>query len=180
MSQFWQKRQPRLQPCRAEGEHATARVEVIQRLLLDRIDAEACTATIGHQHHLPTAVLPHETEGALALLDPASSRTQRADHAVSVGMPPATDLSLVVGHVHALRHLLEVLPPPVYGRTSDTSLPCRSTTRRANARNASVIESDTPASQALPDERRRAEYARRSSARRAAARQRSRFESGDR
>ena len=51
MSQFWQNLQARLQPAVPKREHAGAGVEVVERLLLDRVDAEARAAPVGGEHH---------------------------------------------------------------------------------------------------------------------------------
>ena len=52
----------------AEREHAGARVEVVERLLLDRVDAEARAAAVGGQHHASPTALAHEAQAALALV----------------------------------------------------------------------------------------------------------------
>ena len=52
MSQFWQNWQRQVAAGRAEGEHRRARQEVVERLLLDRVDAEAAGAAVGGEHDL--------------------------------------------------------------------------------------------------------------------------------
>ena len=68
MSQFWQNLQPRLQPAVPNDRTRGAGKKVIERLLLDRIDAEAGAATVGGQDHLAVEVLTHEAEAAIARL----------------------------------------------------------------------------------------------------------------
>ena len=64
----------------AEGEHAGSRVEVVERFLLDRIDAEAGRAPVGGEHHLPALAHAHEAQAALALVQAAVARAQVALH----------------------------------------------------------------------------------------------------
>ncbi len=51
MSQFWQNLQARLQPAVPNESTDEPGIEVVQRLLLDRVDAEARRAAVGRQHH---------------------------------------------------------------------------------------------------------------------------------
>jgi len=62
MSQFWQKRHPRFAPRRPEGEDAGPGQEVVQRLLLDRIDAEPARAAMGGEHDAVAFAGADETE----------------------------------------------------------------------------------------------------------------------
>jgi hypothetical protein len=62
----------------AERQYRRAGQEMIQRLLLDRIDAKAAGTPIRRQQHLVIAVGPHETEPALACVQPAIPRAQVA------------------------------------------------------------------------------------------------------
>ncbi len=52
----------------AEGQHAGAGVEVVERLLLDRVDAKARTAAVGGQQHLAALHGTDEAGGALAFV----------------------------------------------------------------------------------------------------------------
>src|SRR5439155_23714963 len=82
----------------AEGEHAGARIELVQRLLLDRVDAEAGAAAVGGEHHRVALALAHEAHAALAVVQLAVARAQVAlDAAVVELVPPAAR----IGHRHA-------------------------------------------------------------------------------
>jgi hypothetical protein len=82
MSQFWQNLQPRLQPAVPNGK------EVIQRLLLDRIDREARGLAVGEIHETPGFVLADEAEAGLALRDLAETRTEEAEQLAVRERPP--------------------------------------------------------------------------------------------
>src|SRR5262249_6059013 len=62
----------------AEGEDGRAGQEMIERLLLDRVDAEAGRAAIGSEHHLILGARTYEAEPALALVQAAITRAQIA------------------------------------------------------------------------------------------------------
>ena len=75
---------------RAERKDRRAGIEMIERLLLDRIDAEARRAAVGGQHHRIRFALAHEAHAALALVQPAVARAQVAlDAAIVEAVPPA-------------------------------------------------------------------------------------------
>ena len=63
---------------RAERQHRRAGQEMVQRLLLDRIDAEARGSAIGGQHDPVVLPCPHETQPARTFLQLAISRAQLA------------------------------------------------------------------------------------------------------
>ena len=66
---------------------------MIERLLLDRIDAEARRAAVGGEHHRVAVALAHEAGAALALVQPAVARTQVAlDAPVVEPVPPAAGM----------------------------------------------------------------------------------------
>src|SRR5437016_7507707 len=66
---------------------------MIERLLFDRIDAEARRASVGREHHRVAFALAHEARAALALVQAAVARTQVAlDAAVVEPMPPAAGM----------------------------------------------------------------------------------------
>jgi hypothetical protein len=74
----------------AEGQHAGTGVEVVERLLLDRVDAEARTAAVGGQQQFAALHGAHEAGGALALVQLAVARAEVAlDAAVVELVPPA-------------------------------------------------------------------------------------------
>ena len=74
----------------AEREHARARKEVIQRLFLDRVDAEARAATVCRQRHRIAGASAHEAHAALTFVQTAVARAQVAlDAAVLEPVPPA-------------------------------------------------------------------------------------------
>ena len=55
-----------------------AGVELVERLLLDGVDAEAARAAVGREHHLVALALADEAEAALAVLEPAVARAEVA------------------------------------------------------------------------------------------------------
>src|SRR5262249_39763463 len=74
----------------AEGKDARARIELVERLFLHRIDAEARGAAVGREHHAVVLAHAHEAHAALALVQPAVARAGVAlDAAVGKAMPPA-------------------------------------------------------------------------------------------
>jgi hypothetical protein len=74
----------------AEAEHRRAREEMVERLLLDRIDREAGRSAVAELDQLPAAVLADEAEPGLTVGHPAVPRTERAQDApVGLGLPPA-------------------------------------------------------------------------------------------
>jgi len=73
----------------AEGQHAAARVEVVERLLLDRVDAEARGAAVGGQDDPVALAGAHEAQAPLALMEPAGPRADVAlDPPVGKAGPP--------------------------------------------------------------------------------------------
>src|SRR5689334_11830720 len=65
---------------------------MIERLLLDGINAKAGAAAISVQNHLPAAVLPHETKASVTVFERARPRAQITDDASIRRMPPSPDL----------------------------------------------------------------------------------------
>ena len=84
---------------RAEREHRCAGIEMTQRFLFDRIDAEAGAAAVGGRDHPPIAIFADEAEAALAILEQAAARTKFAEQPLSVvGIaPPAGRADTVSG-----------------------------------------------------------------------------------
>ena len=64
--------------CRAEGQHAAARVEMIKRLFLDRVDAEPRRAAVRDELDLVIEPLAHIAQAALALAQAAMARAKVA------------------------------------------------------------------------------------------------------
>ena len=63
---------------------------MVERLLLDRVDAETGRAAVGREHHRIAFALAHEARAALALVQPAVARAEVAlDAPVGSAMPPA-------------------------------------------------------------------------------------------
>src|ERR671932_207696 len=58
----------------AEREHRAAGKEVVERLLLDRVDAEAARAAVRRQHDLVALAHADEAQAALALPELARAR----------------------------------------------------------------------------------------------------------
>ena len=78
----------KIAPGRSERQDRRSRQEVIQRLLLDRIDAKSAGSPVGRQDDLTAFAGAHETEAPLALLQFAKARTQIAlDTPVVEAMP---------------------------------------------------------------------------------------------
>jgi hypothetical protein len=63
-------------------------MEVVQRLLLDRIDAKAARPAVRRQDDLPVLALPDEAETALALVQAAKPRAEVALHPAVVETVP--------------------------------------------------------------------------------------------
>ncbi len=77
----------------SEREHARTGIEVIERLFLDRIDAEPRRAAVGGEHHRIAFALAHEAGAALALVQAAVARAQVAlDAAIVQKVPPAAGM----------------------------------------------------------------------------------------
>ncbi len=75
--------------CGAEGEHRRPGQEVVQRLLLHRVDAVAGRATIGRQHDRVVLSGTDEAEPTLPFVQPTVARAEVAlDPAVLERMPP--------------------------------------------------------------------------------------------
>ena len=88
MSQFWQNLQPRLQPAVPNESTRRARQKMVQRLLLDRVDAEAARAAVGGEHHLVVLARADEAEAALSLVQLAKPGTDVALHAAVIQLVP--------------------------------------------------------------------------------------------
>ena len=88
---------PQVAARRAEGKHRTSRIEMIQRLLFDRIDAEARTAAVGRRDHLPVEILADEAESPLALGQRAAPRAKIANDLAAVVrfVPPTGGLDAI-------------------------------------------------------------------------------------
>src|SRR4051794_10425551 len=65
-------------PSGAKRQHAAAWVEVVERLLLDGVDAEAGRAPVARQDDAAIARLPHKTKAALALMQLTEARAKVA------------------------------------------------------------------------------------------------------
>src|SRR5262249_31208152 len=74
----------------AERQDARPRVEMVERLLFDGIEAEPRRAAVRREHHLPADVLADEAERALAVAHLAKAGAKIAlDPAVRERVPPA-------------------------------------------------------------------------------------------
>ena len=92
----------------AEGQHAGAGMEMVERFLLDGINAEAAAAAISRKRHLVADAPADETEPALALVELAEARAQAAlDAAVRQLRPPTPG---VVGFGHRRVHGQPLVP----------------------------------------------------------------------
>ncbi len=133
MSQFWQKRQARLQPAVPNDSTARPGQEVVQRLLLDRIDAEPRRATVARQDDRVAAARAHETQAALALVQPALARAEIAlDPAVVETVPvPRRDREGI--HEPILGQLRQGTPSLDRGVPGGAALPAAALARGAMA-----------------------------------------------
>jgi hypothetical protein len=84
----------------AEGEHRRARQEVVQRLLLDRIDAEAARAPVGREHDPIVLARTHEAEAALPFMQAARAGDRRRTGT----RPSGSRCQCVVGTVDVTTH----------------------------------------------------------------------------
>src|SRR5207248_8527706 len=80
----------------AEREHAGSGQEVVERLLLDRVHAEAAGAAVSGEDDRVVLARADETESALPLVESAVPRAEIALHAAVVERVPVAP-----GHVHA-------------------------------------------------------------------------------
>ena len=82
---------------RAERENRGPRIELVERLLFDGIDAEAGAPAVGSGDHPAAAVLTHEAETAVVGPEGAAPRTEVANDPPTVGrlVPPAAGLGAV-------------------------------------------------------------------------------------
>ncbi len=78
MSPFWQKRQARLQPAVPKESTGVPWKEVVERLLLDGIDAEAAGAPPGGEDDRIALTRPHEARAALPFAQAAVPGTDVA------------------------------------------------------------------------------------------------------
>src|SRR5262249_32082542 len=89
-------------PRGAERQDARAGVEVVERFLLDRVDAKARGAAVGGEHHAVALAHAHEARSALPLVQAAVARAQVAlQPAVVEQMPPAADVGTLDDGAHA-------------------------------------------------------------------------------
>ena len=87
----------------AEREDGAAGVEMVERLLLDRVDAETGRSAIRGEHHAPAFHGAHEARAALAFVQPAVARTEVAlDAAVRERVPPAGGIERVHADIGAI------------------------------------------------------------------------------
>src|SRR5262249_18705447 len=78
---------------RAEREDRRPRQKMVERLLLDRVDAEAARAPVGREHDLVALARPDEAEAALPVAQLALTRTDVAlEAAVRERVPVASRL----------------------------------------------------------------------------------------
>ena len=119
-------------PGRAEREHRGAGQEVVERLLLDRVQAEAAGAPVAGQHDLPAGPGTHEAQAPLAVAQLARTRAQVAlDAAVRQLVPVAG------GHREAVHALHDGASRGVLrGRATDATSRGRGGARRSFSRNS--------------------------------------------
>ena len=80
----------------AERQDGRTGQEVVQRLLLDRVEAEAARPAVGGEHDLVALAGPHEAEAALSLAELAGARAH-------VALDPAVVELMPVGGRHGAR-----------------------------------------------------------------------------
>ena len=98
---------------------------MIERLLLNRIDAKPGAAAISIQHHLPVAIDADEAKPAVPRIQATAARTEMAlDATVRFGRPPAANriTHVIRGNDRKSRVHPHILPNPV--RPRQAKLPC--------------------------------------------------------
>ena len=89
MSQFWQKKQPMLQPAVPIERICRSGKEVVEWLFLDGIDSYGSGPAIAKLHEPVLLILADETETVLTIADVAVSRAEVAvQTAIGHGLPP--------------------------------------------------------------------------------------------
>lgn len=76
--------------CRPERQRRGSRQEVVERLFLDRVDAEARGTAVGSQDHAPVVVCANEAQAALAFVKLAEPWTQIALNSALAQLMPKT------------------------------------------------------------------------------------------
>ena len=104
MSEFWQNLQVRLQPA-VPKEIRGARQEVVERLLLDRVEAEPGRPAIGREDDLVVLPGSHEAKAPLPLVQFALSGT--TSHARAIIEPVPVAARHGKAHIHGL-HVVEM------------------------------------------------------------------------
>ena len=99
MSQFWQNLQPRLQPAVPNESTGRPGQEVVQRLLLDRVDAEAARPPVRREDDLAALARAHEAE-ARAAPRAAGTRAGRRRTGRARRRGGASTASDVSSHLH--------------------------------------------------------------------------------
>ena len=114
----------------AEREDRRSRQEMVERLLLDRIDAEAARSAVGREHHLAVAAGAHEAQAALPVAQAAEPWADVALNATvveAVPVPVATiegsscpNASKAAASCTIRRYPIEQAPPhvPIAGHPS--------------------------------------------------------------
>ena len=131
MSQFWQKRHARLQPAVPNDSTDGARQEVVERLLLDRVDAEAGRPAVARQHDLVAGAPAHEAQPALPLAQPAVARAD-------VALDPPVGQLVPVRRGHGVR-IVETQRIPLGVNRHDGSPPAGLTLRACCSRSRRLI-----------------------------------------
>ena len=90
--------------CSAERQDAAAGVEMVERLLLDWVDAEARGAPVGGEHNLIIGAAAHETCAALSFVQFAVARAQVALDAPVIQQVPVLG-RILFGDADRLVHL---------------------------------------------------------------------------
>ena len=91
MSQFWQKKQPMLQPAVPMEKTRVPGKKMIQRFLLDGIDLQRGRMSVAQAVKLAALIRADEAEAGLPFADMAMPRTKIAMHlAVGFSLPPAS------------------------------------------------------------------------------------------
>ena len=117
MSQFWQKKQPMLQPAVPSEKTLRAGKEMVERLLLDGIDLQRGGRGVAQAIELPALVDANEAEAALPFADVAMPRAKVAvDAAVRLGLPPASlvQFGFVLQNLQVVHELFRGYPRTPY------------------------------------------------------------------
>ena len=89
-------------PCASDRETSGTRMEMVERLLLYRVDGQGTRLTIDLAHKHAIMIPPTATDTCLAISDMAVMRTKQTLHSITLQLPIIPTLN----HLHILDHEL--------------------------------------------------------------------------